>query len=166
MRASSVLQRPLFDSLHLMHKARARVLLIAVEALVAGQPLTLIDVARSWPGPERIHAPLNVFDRLLVNRHLHSKRERVYANMARWLLRSAQPVIVVDWSDLKADNSWCLLRAAVPVGGQSLPTLDMIFPGSQVGSPKVERCFLERMERIVPESATPILVTDAGYHTL
>ena len=86
MRASSVLQKCLFDSLSLMHKARARVLLLAVEALVAGRRLTLIDVARSWPGAERIRAPLKAFDRLLGNRHLHAEREHVYASMARWLL--------------------------------------------------------------------------------
>jgi hypothetical protein len=61
MRASSVLQKCLFDSLSLMHKARTRVLLRAVEALVAGRRLTLIDVARSWPGAERIRAPLKAF---------------------------------------------------------------------------------------------------------
>ncbi|RAP59498.1 transposase [Oleiagrimonas sp. MCCC 1A03011] len=148
-----------------MHKARARVLLLAVEALIAGRRLTLIDVARSWPGAERIRAPLKAFDRLLSNRHLHAEREHVYANMAHWLLRSPQPVIVVDWSDLKADKSWCLLRAAIPVGGRALPILDMVFPASQAGSPKAEQRFLERLERIVPASATPILVTDAGYRT-
>ena len=79
MRASSVLQKCLFDSLSLMHKDRTRVLLLAVEALVAGRRLTLIDVARHWPGAERIRAPLKAFDRLLGNRHLYAERERVYA---------------------------------------------------------------------------------------
>jgi hypothetical protein len=55
-----------------------------------------------------------VFDRLLSNRHLHREREQIYADMARWLLRSERPVIVIDWSDLKADKARCLLRAAVP----------------------------------------------------
>jgi len=42
-------------------------------------------------------------------------------------------VIVIDWSDLKADKAWCLLRAAVPIGGRTLPVLDMVFPGKQQG---------------------------------
>ena len=49
MRASRVLQKCLSNSLGGIHKARARVLLRAVEALISGRRLTLIDVARSWP---------------------------------------------------------------------------------------------------------------------
>lgn len=164
MRASRVLQKCLFRSLTAMHQMRARVLLRAVEALLAGRRLTLMDVARSWPGAERVRAPLKAFDRLLSNPHLYGEREALYADMARWLLRSPQPVIVIDWSDLKPDKSWGLLRAAVPVGGRTLPILDMVFPGNQTNSPTAERCFLARLRAIVPAHATPILVTDAGFH--
>ena len=75
--------------------------------------------------------------------------------MARWLLRGERPVIVIDWSDLKADKSWCLLRAAVPVGGRTLPVLDMVFPGVKrfAGGGKVSFC--KRLKQIVPDSATP-----------
>lgn len=163
MRASRVLQKCLSDSLEPMHQARSRVLMHAVEALVAGRRLTLMDVARSWPGAERVRAPLKAFDRLLSNPHLHLEREQVYAGMARWLLRSKQPVIVIDWSDLKPDKSWCLLRAAVPVGGRSLPVLDMVFAGAQAGSPAAEQRFLQRLKQVVPDAAKPILVTDAGF---
>lgn len=134
MRASRVLQKCLSDSLEPMHRARSRVLLRVVEALIAGRRLTLMDVARSWPGAERVRAPLKAMDRLLGNRHLHVEREQVYAGMAHWLVRSPQPVIVIDWSDLKQDGSWHLLRAAIPVGGRTLPILDMVFPRSQQDS--------------------------------
>lgn len=165
MRASRVLQKCLSESLNTMHALRSRVLLRSVEALVAGRRLTLIDVARSWPGAERVRAPLKAFDRLLSNRHLHAERERVYADMARWLLRGARPVIVIDWSDLKADKAWCLLRAAVPIGGRTLPILDMVFPGCEQGAPAAERRFLQRLQTLVPETAQPILVTDAGFRS-
>lgn len=163
MRASGVLQKCLAGSLHAMHQARSRVLLRAVEALIAGRRLTLMDVARSWPGAERVRAPLKALDRLLSNPHLHAEREQVYADMASWLLRSEHPVIVIDWSDLKPDKSWGLLRAAVPVGGRTLPILDMVFPGDQIGSPAAEKMFLQRLKQVVPDTATPVLVTDAGY---
>lgn len=78
-----------------MHRARSRVLLHAVEALITGRRLTLMDVARSWPGAERVRAPLKAFDRLLSNLHMHAEREHVYADMAAWLLRNKQPVIVI-----------------------------------------------------------------------
>ena len=74
MRASEVLQKCLGDSLNAMHALRSRVLLRAVEALVRGRRLTLMDLARSWPGAERVSAPLKALDRLLGNGHLHTER--------------------------------------------------------------------------------------------
>lgn len=165
MRASGVLQKCLPESLGDMHALRETVLLRSVEALIAGQRLTLTDVARAWPGARRVSAPLKAFDRLLSNRHLHGERERIYADMARWLLRGKRPVIVIDWSDLKEDRSWCLLRAAVPVGGRTLPVLDMIFPGKQQGSPAVEKRFLKCLAALMPKQARPILITDAGFRS-
>lgn len=85
--------------------------------------------------------------------------------MTRWLVRSRRPVIVIDWSDLKADQSWCLLRAAVPVGGRTLPVLDMVFPGTEQGSPQAERRFLRRLKSVIPNGVRPVIVTDAGYRT-
>lgn len=163
MRASRVLQKCLSDSLGTIHALRSRVLLQAVEALLHGRRLTLMDVARAWPGAERVRAPLKAFDRLLSNPHLHGEREQIYGGMACWLLRSKRPVIVIDWSDLKADKAWCLLRAAVPVGGRTLPVLDMVFPGKQQGTPAAEKRFLQRLRCLVPEGAKPILITDAGF---
>jgi hypothetical protein len=51
------------------------------------------------------------------------------------LLRGYRPLIVIDWSDLKADRTWCLLRAAVPVGGRTLPVLDMPDTLDQMSAP-------------------------------
>ena len=83
MRASQVLQKCLGRSLQPMHEARSRVLLRSVEALLTGRRLTLMDIARAWPGAERVRAPLKAFDRLLSNPHLHHERERIYGDMAR-----------------------------------------------------------------------------------
>lgn len=163
MRATQVLQKCLSFSLEAIHALREKSLMQAVDALLIGRRLTLMDMARAWPGAERVRAPLKALDRLLSNPHLYVERESLYANMARWLLRGAHPVIVVDWSDLKADKSWCLLRAAVPVGGRTLTILDMVFTGKQQGSPAAEKLFLERLKTLVPAGMRPILITDAGF---
>jgi hypothetical protein len=136
-----------------------------VEALLAGRRLALMDMARSWPGAMRVRAPLKAFDRLLSNPHLHGERVHLYSGMARWLLRGERPLIVIDWSDLKADRSWCVLRAAVPVGGRTLPVLDMVFPGKALGTPAAEKRFLQVLRTVVPENKRPVLVTDAGFRT-
>ncbi|QGM01114.1 IS4 family transposase [Stenotrophomonas maltophilia] len=165
MRASQVLQKCLPNSLSAMHVLRMRALLSAVQALIVGRRLTLTDIARTWPGAERVRAPLKAFDRLLGNRHLHGERGAIEADMARWLLRGPQPVILIDWSDLKPDKSWCLLRAAVPVGGRTLTLLDTIVRGKEQGSAEAERHFLQQLRKLIPEGVTPILVTDAGFRT-
>lgn len=138
-------------------------LLRAVDALLGCWRLTLMDIARAWPGAEKVRAPLKALDRLLSNPHLHAEREHIYTNMARWLLCSPRPVIVVDWSDLKANKSWCLLRAAVPVGGRTLTILDMVFSGKQQGTPAAEKLFLRRLKQLIPPTCQPIVVTDAGF---
>ena len=138
-------------------------LMRAVEATISGRRLTFIYLTRTWPDAQRIRAPLKALDCLLGNRHLHAEREDVHAAMVRWLVRNDQPVIIVDWSDLKADRSWNLLRAAIPVGGRALTVLDMVFPAGQQGSPEAEKHFLQRLAAILAESVHPILVTDAGF---
>lgn len=163
MHATEVLQKCLGKSLDAIHALRSRVLMRAAEATIAGRRLILIDLARAWPGAQRIHAPLKALDRLLGNRHLHAERKRIHAAMVRWLVRSEQPVIIVDWSDLKADRSWHLLRATMPVGGRTLNVLDMVFPAGQQGSPQAEKQFLQRLAAVLPENVKPILVTDAGF---
>jgi hypothetical protein len=146
-----------------MHALRRCVLSRAVEALIHGRRLTLIEVARAWPGAERMRAPLKALDRLLGNGHLHAEREHVHAAMARWLLRGAHPVIVLDWCDLKANRRWHLLRAGVPVGGRTLTILDRVFPDGQQGSPTADKRFLQHLATLIPKDVRPILVTDADF---
>ncbi len=163
MRATAVLQKCLGSVLGSMHALRSRVLLSAVEATIHGRRLTLIDLARAWPHAERVRAPLKAMDRLLGNRLLHAERGAIYAALSRWLARHKRPVIVIDWSDLKSDGSWHLLRAAIPVGGRTLPILDRVFAAGQQGSPKAEKQFLRRLAEVLPADARPVLVTDAGF---
>lgn len=163
MHAGAILQKCLGPAYAGMHALRRRALLQAVAALIAGRRLTLIDLARAWPGAERVRAPLKALDRLLGNRHLHAERERLYGGMVRWLIRTPSPVIVVDWCRLKADGRWHLLRAAVPVGGRTLTLFEQVFPEQQLASPKVERAFLHRLKTLLPADSRPVLVTDAGF---
>ena len=105
-------------------------------ATIRGRRLTLIDLARAWPPAERVHGPLKALDSLLGNRHLHGERESLHAAMTNWLARNKRPVIVIDWSDLKSDRSWHVLRAAIPVDGRTLTVLDMCSPPASKASPR------------------------------
>ncbi|WP_156820541.1 hypothetical protein [Thioalkalivibrio thiocyanodenitrificans] len=48
-------------------RRNVRNLFLAVEALLIDRRLTLMELARHFPGAERIGAPLKRFDRLLDN---------------------------------------------------------------------------------------------------
>jgi hypothetical protein len=165
MHATAVLQTCLGDALGAMHTLRARVLLGAVAALGRGRRLVLMDLARAWPGAERVRAPLKRLDRLLGNRHLHAERSRLYAALIPWLIRQSQPVILIDWSPLKADGRWQLLRAAVPGVGRSLTLYEEIHPQHLQANPRIERQFLQQLQALLPATVRPIVVTDAGFRT-
>jgi hypothetical protein len=163
MHASRVLQNCLAPVIAGMDPRRVRSLWLAVEALLSVRRLVLMELARAFPGAERVRVPLKRLDRLLGNVHLHGVVEHFYGGLARWLVRQPQPVILVDWSDLKADQSLHVLRAAVPMGGRALTLFEQIHPQQRLGSAAAERDFLQRLRRLLPAGTRPIIVTDAGF---
>jgi hypothetical protein len=164
MHAVRVLQKCLSGVFASMHAARARVLLGAVAALLLGRRLILMDLARAWPGAQYVRAPLKRLDRLLSNRRLAQEAKPLYAAMAHWLIHhQPRPVIIVDWSELKANGSLHLLRAAIPIGGRTLTVFEAIYPERKKNSPPVERQFLRRLKTLLPAHVKPIIVTDAGF---
>jgi len=46
----------------------------------------------------------------------------------------AEPLIVIDWSDLKEDQSLHLLRASLPVGGRSLTLYEEVHTQRKLGN--------------------------------
>jgi hypothetical protein len=163
MHASDILQKCFADVFIQMHAARVRVLVGAVTALLSCRRLVLMDLARAWPGAQRVRAPLKKLDRLLSNPHLQQERARVYQHIARWLVRAHQPVIIVDWSTLKRDESWHLLRAGLALRGRTLTLYEEVHRQRDNQSPRVHRAFLRRLKQLLPAACRPIIVTDAGF---
>ena len=163
MHAHSVLQKCLSDVLMRMHAMRVQVLLGAVHALLASRRLVLMELARAWPGAETIRAPLKRVDRLLSNPHLQGEMRGLYAAMARWLVRGTEPLIVVDWSALKQDESLHVLRAGVVLQGRTLTVFEQVYPQCELGSQRAHRRFLHGLQQVLPRQVRPILLTDAGF---
>jgi len=163
MHASRALHTCLSNALEGLHQRRAETLLVCVDALSAGRRLTLTDLARSWPGAERIAAPLKRVDRLLSNPHLQIEAKSLYAAMAAILLRGLpQPVLVVDWSELNR-RKHAVLRAALVWQGRTLTVAEIVTPYRKMNSPGIETRLLEQLSQMIPATARPILVTDAGF---
>lgn len=70
MHATQVLQKALRAAIARLNRRNTRNLLFVVEALLIGRRLTLMELARHFPGAERVQAPPKRFDRLLGSRAL------------------------------------------------------------------------------------------------
>ncbi len=163
MHATKVLQKILSPVITGLDVRNARNLFSAVEALLVGRRLTLTELARHFPGAQRIAAPLKRFDRLLGNRAVQALRVHCYRTALRWLLRLPRPVLIVDWSDLKPDRRWQLLRAAVVARGRTITVYEEVHPLAKLGSPRVEAAFLKHLQALLPEGVRPVLLADAGF---
>lgn len=165
MHVKQILTRCFSSVFTAMHATRQLVLIRSVEALVTGHQLSLTGIARTWPDALLIHAPLKALDRLLSNRHMPVHRLALQRNIARWLLRSTMPVVIVDWADLKGDGRWYLLRASVPVGGRTITLLDQLYPMAEQNTPKAQHDFLLLLKAVVGKHQTLVIISDAGFRS-
>jgi hypothetical protein len=105
-------------------------------------------------------------DRLLSNPHLYQERFSIYSAITETIIANvSEPIIAIDWSPLCADQSFQLLRAAIPVGGRSLTLYEEIHPRSKLGNRKVQHRFLDRLAAMMPDHCQPIIVADSGFKT-
>jgi hypothetical protein len=164
MHALRILHRCVAPLLAGIHRRRLAGLLEAVAATVSGPRLTLTDIGRRFGGGTDLRHRIKRADRLLGNRHLQHDSRGIYGALARMLLAGvAEPLIVIDWSDLKADQSLHLLRASLPVGGRSLTLYEEVHPQRSLGGRQVQHRFLQRLAELMPATAAPIIVADAGF---
>jgi len=107
-----ILQHYLAPLLTHIHRRRLATLLDAVASCVSGPALSLTDIGRRFAGPARLRHKIKRSDRLLGNRRLQGEARSIYAALCRvTLARIQEPLILIDWSDLKADQSLHLARA-------------------------------------------------------
>lgn len=165
MSPSTILKQCLREVFSRMHSATVQVLLKAVDAFGAGSWLTMTELARHWPGAERVSAPLKAVDRLLSSKQVARYRAMLYGGLTRWLIRQGRPLIVVDWSDLKADARFRLLRAGLAVEGRTVTLYEEVHPRARSGKTKVETAFLRNVACLLPADCCPIVITDAGFRT-
>ncbi len=164
MHALTILQRRVAPLLAGIHRRRLAVLLEAVAAAVSGPRLTLTEIGRRFGGESHLRHRIKRADRLLGNAHLRRDAKHIYTALARMLLSGvAEPLIVIDWSDLKEDQSLHLLRASLPVGGRSLTLYEEVHPQSNLGNRWVQHRFLGQLKTLLPATAEPIIVADSGF---
>lgn len=134
-------------------------------ALLCGGRTSLSAIALHLRPDIAFKHRLKSIDRLLGNPALHRSREDLYRSLAhQWLNGIEQWLIVIDWSDVTADQRWQLLRASVVVEGRSVTLYEEVHPQKKLGSPRVHRTFVRRLASLVPVGCRAIVMTDAGFH--
>jgi hypothetical protein len=166
MHAKGIVTRVLGPCLAGVHVKRVAALSDAIAALLCGGVTSLSAIALYLHRETALKHRVKSIDRLLGNPALHRMRLEVYRQLAqRWLGSLEQWLIVVDWSDVTADQRWQLLRASVVVEGRSVTLYEEVHPRRKLGNPAVQRAFVERLRRIVPRGSHVIVMTDAGFHS-
>jgi hypothetical protein len=141
-------------------------MLAAVQALTRGAQATITSLGRGLTGTAYIKHKIKRVDRLLSNPYLYQERHFIYKALSgRLLLGLSEAIIAIDWSPLCADQSWHLLRAAIPVGGRSLTLYEEVHPQSKLGNRKVQHQFLQQLATLIPVTCHPIIVADSGFRT-
>lgn len=163
MHATRILQKILSPVIARLDARNVRTLFFAVDALLMGRRLTLMELARHFPGAERIKAPLKRLDRLIGNPSVQALRTHYYQATLRWVLHMPRPVLIIDWSDVRPNRRWQLLRAAVVAKGRAMTIYEEVHPLAKLGCPHIEAAFLKRLQSLLPKNSRPILLADAGF---
>jgi len=147
-----------------VHRRRRQTLFAAVAACVSGPRLTLTDIGRRFQSKTSLRHGIKRADRLLGNGKLQGETRTFYAALCRVLLaRVAEPLILIDWSDLKADQSLHLLRASLAVGGRSLTLYEEVHGQKRLGNRGVQQRFLRTLATLLPAGVAPIIIADSGF---
>jgi hypothetical protein len=165
MHAQRIIQDLLSIECPSIHAKRRDCLAATVEAGSKGS-LSLMGISRALGNTTAIRHRIKRCDRLLGNSKMDKERHMVYAAMTRRIMCGiARPLIIVDWSDLRADRSLQLLRAALVVQGRAMTLYEEVHPMSRATSLKVHRAFLKSLKSILPPQCRPIFITDAGFRS-
>jgi hypothetical protein len=101
----------------------------AIQALTLGAKARVTSLGRHVTGTAFDKHKIKRMDRLLSNPHLYQERRNIYTALTHRLVKGlAEPIILIDWSPLCADQSWQLLRAALPVRGRTITLYEEVHP--------------------------------------
>jgi DDE family transposase len=139
-----------------IHKARFRALVATVVAVVRVGRLSVSAIGRAAPWRSRPKHAIKRVDRLLSNGHLRLECSAVFGSICQWVVADTKrPVLLTD--------GFHALVAAVPVGGRAMPIYLEVHREQVQGQPRIEARFLQRLARLLPEGARPVVVVDAGF---
>lgn len=166
MHTAAVLHKLLVQSVPSIHAVRLAAVMASVDALTRGAKSTVTSLGRNLVSDAFVKHKIKRVDRLLSNRFFYQEHWAIHAALTRQLTAHLpEPVILIDWSPLCADQSWQLLRAALPVGGRSLTLYEEVHPRSKLGNRVIQHRFVDQLATMLPVACRPIIVADSGFRT-
>lgn len=166
MQAVQLLHKIVKKSCPKIHAKRLNALFVAVDSLARGGKLSVAGMGRSLNSKVNPKHKIKRIDCLVGNNKLHAEREKFYAITSQWVIGNTKyPPIIIDWSWLPNIN-YCVLRAAIPTKGRSVTIYEEVHPKKKNNNHKVHKEFLKKIKKIIPKGCQPIIITDAGFHSL
>lgn len=147
-----------------MHKVRRACFFAAIESAMNGGSLSVTGLGRNISNMAREKHRIKRIDRLCSNVKFHREISAIYRRLSGLTMgRLRRPVIHIDWSDMDDRKDHFLLRASLAAAGRSLTLYEEIHSLKTKEKPHTHRTFMSALKRLLPESAVPIIVTDAGF---
>ena len=166
MNAHTILNKMLSAVTPNMHKTRRTAVSACVFSLMRGASATVTGIGRGIAGRALEKHNIKRADRLCSNSHLLSELPGVYGAISRYVVgQNAQPVILVDWSDLDEYKRHFLLRASLVFKGRAITLYQEVHTVKTKEKPATHQAFLTRLKAILGEACQPVIVTDAGFKT-
>jgi hypothetical protein len=163
VRAAEILHARLSARLQFIHASRWGAVWRVVTALIAGHRLWLTALGRQLPGDVLQKHGIKAVDRLLGNRHLQRERFAIASEVVALVAgKTSTPIVLVDTVEIQ--RRVIVVTAALAYNGRSFPFWSTKVRHYRLNSAECRR-FLSELARILPSSARPVLVTDAGFET-
>jgi hypothetical protein len=146
-----------------MHKKRLNTLSILVIGLITWKKLSVTELGRGINLPIQERSAIRRADRFIGNQKLHKELEAIYRTNIEILVGSKKrPKIIADWTHIPNTKNHAL-RAAIVSKGRALTLYEEVHSEKKLSNAKVEKDFLEKLNKFLPEECKPIIITDAGF---
>lgn len=145
-----------------IHKKRAQVIGEVIETILIAKEISVTKVGRKMKNKCHTRSNIRKVDRLYGNKHLLQETNIINREIAKFLIKTDQPLIAIDGSKIP-NSRWYILSASLVVKGRSITLCEVIFERRYYGSPKLYKKLLLELKSIMPDRAAPILITDAEF---
>lgn len=162
MRVDAILSKHLSN---VMHKTRLNTLSLLVGSLFHAKFFNLTGLGRALQTTAQERSAIRRVDRFLGNKRLQADRLKIYSVICRHIIGSCKrPQIIVDWSTIPNQTAH-VLRAALVTSGRALTLYEEVHPEKKYANRKLHLRFLLKVKAMLNNDVTPIIITDAGFHT-